>query len=205
MRRRRLAAVGAAAFAAFVLLGLLATPHSPHDAEIALSQAVQARLPGWLHAPLEGTSLAFHAPWSVLTSFALAGGLLALRDRRAALLLLVGTFSASGLSELAKALYGRARPSPELVLGGATSSSTAYPSGHVTWATATLLVLVLVLTRRGGWRRRLAIAGAGLGAAWMALSRIYLGRHWLMDTLGGVPGAGGEAPAPGRSPVREAC
>ena len=60
------------------------------------------------------------------------------------------------------------------------SDGYGFPSGHVSTATAFLLALAV-------WFRRKAVLG--VAAVWvplMALSRMYLGRHFLADVLGGV-------------------
>jgi len=60
------------------------------------------------------------------------------------------------------------------------SDSYGFPSGHVSTATAFLFALAV-------WFRRKAVLG--VAAVWvplMALSRMYLGRHFLADVLGGV-------------------
>ena len=59
--------------------------------------------------------------------------------------------------------------------------SYGFPSGHVSTTTTFAVGLALLL----GWRRR----GWAIAIAWiaaMAISRIYLGRHFLGDVVGGV-------------------
>ena len=67
--------------------------------------------------------------------------------------------------------------------------SSGFPSGHVS-ATTTFAVGLALLLR---WRRRGWVLAVGwIGA--MALSRMYLGRHFLGDVIGGVlVGLGGVA------------
>ena len=93
---------------------------------------------------------------------------------------------------------GHAAPVPVVERGGATSfwsppdpeavaairsrpdASFGFPSGHVSAAAAFMIALV-VYFRTG--------AALGLGLIWVpliALSRIYLGRHFLADVVGGV-------------------
>ena len=87
------------------------------------------------------------------------------------------------VNSLMKYAFQRARPSfeaPLLVL-----SSYSFPSGHV--AAATLLygmLVVLVCSQTPAWRwRSLAAMGAGLMVVLVALSRMYLGVHYLSDVL----------------------
>ena len=59
--------------------------------------------------------------------------------------------------------------------------SYGFPSGHVSTTTTFAVGLALLL----GWRRR----GWAIAIAWiaaMAVSRMYLGRHFLGDVVGGV-------------------
>ena len=65
-----------------------------------------------------------------------------------------------------------------------------FPSGHV--ATTTAWTLGLAWSGRKAWK----LAAAGIWIALMALSRMYLGRHFPVDVLGGVvAGAAGLAMA----------
>jgi membrane-associated phospholipid phosphatase len=84
-----------------------------------------------------------------------------------------------------KALYDRPRPVGALI--GTTSSS--FPSGHAVAAAVTAVGVVIALLPAGHerwvWERRAAVY-----ASLMALSRTYLGAHWLSDVLaGGALGA----------------
>jgi membrane-associated phospholipid phosphatase len=90
------------------------------------------------------------------------------------------------LNSLFKALVDRARPPDGLV----HLSGPSFPSGHVSFAAATLVAAVLLFTTVERPRRRwwwLATAGI-VGMAW---SRTYLQVHWLLDVLAGsLLGAG---------------
>jgi membrane-associated phospholipid phosphatase len=102
----------------------------------------------------------------------------------------LGAFAAVELvtpltTELLKALSGQARP-PER-LGHAAGSS--FPSGHTSYAAATLVALVLLYTGPGP-RRRTWWALAVLGTAVMAWSRTYLHLHWLSDVVAGAAWGG---------------
>jgi membrane-associated phospholipid phosphatase len=80
-----------------------------------------------------------------------------------------------------KAAYGRARPPGSLV----AVSGASFPSGHSIAASVTVLAAVIALVPAG--RRRIAwgLAGA-VFALLMALSRAYLGAHWLSDAIAGL-------------------
>ena len=78
-----------------------------------------------------------------------------------------------------KALYERPRP-----LGGLLAThSFSFPSGHAVAVTAVGIVIVLLPPGPRRWRWELQ---AAVFAGLMALSRTYLGVHWLSDVLGGT-------------------
>lgn len=101
--------------------------------------------------------------------------LIARRPWAAAVFVVVSAVSA-GLVQVLKALFGRARPDDILL----DLTSHAFPSGHAANA-ATVAVLLALLVPRW-W---IALAGA-VYVVLMALSRTYLGAHWLTDTVGGA-------------------
>ena len=82
---------------------------------------------------------------------------------------------------LLKGVYDRARPPGSLV----ATSGASFPSGHSIAASVTVLAMVIVLVSPG--RHRVAWAvGAVTFAVMMALSRAYLGAHWLSDAIAGL-------------------
>lgn len=107
--------------------------------------------------------------------------LLILRRPWAALYFVVASAASAGVVQLLKNLYGRARPEDILV----ASDFGSFPSGHVANAATIAVALGVIVPRVWVWV---------LGAAYtllMAVSRTYLGAHWLSDTLGGfLVGAG---------------
>ncbi|MFC8039339.1 phosphatase PAP2 family protein [Paenarthrobacter sp. NPDC057355] len=91
--------------------------------------------------------------------------------------------AALALTQVTKAVVGRARPEGAKVL----TDTGSYPSGHVSATTALLVVLALLI---GRWWMT---AVAALGVLAMMISRTYLSAHWLSDVLGGACLAAGLA------------
>ena len=82
---------------------------------------------------------------------------------------------------LLKGVYHRARPPGSLV----ATSGASFPSGHSIAASVTVVAMVIVLVSPG--RHRVAWAAAAVSfAVLMALSRAYLGAHWLSDATAGL-------------------
>src|SRR5438034_7565795 len=80
-----------------------------------------------------------------------------------------------------KGIYDRARPLGSLV----ATSGASFPSGHSIAASVTIVAAVIALVppgRRRAWWGAAAVAFSVL----MALSRAYLGAHWLSDAIAGV-------------------
>lgn len=102
--------------------------------------------------------------------------LLVLRRPWSAMLFILVSAVSAGIVQGLKVLYGRLRPEDILL----ELDSGSYPSGHVANA-ATVAVLATVLVARW-W---IAVAGA-VYVVLMALSRTYLGAHWVTDTVGGA-------------------
>jgi len=101
--------------------------------------------------------------------------LLLCKRRWASLYFLIATILSAGLVQLIKGLIDRPRPEDILVAVDAGS----FPSGHTANAATLAVALTLLL-----WRWWVAVAGAAY-IVLMALSRTYLGAHWISDTVGG--------------------
>jgi membrane-associated phospholipid phosphatase len=166
---------------ALVVLIAILVPAGPLDADRSWSEAMRD-----IETPLL-THLALVFNWLGRGLGRAIGltvvGLLLLRRRRwlALAAFAVAESLAPLCSVLLKALIDRPRPSDGLV----HAVGTSFPSGHVTYAGATCLALVLLFTTPGT-RRRWWWALASLGIVGMAWSRTYLQIHWLSDVIAGA-------------------
>ena len=93
-----------------------------------------------------------------------------------ALYFLLASILSAGVVQLLKNLFGRARPEDILV----HSDFGSFPSGHVANAATIAVAIGVIVPIVSVW-----IAGAAYTVL-MAVSRTYLGAHWLSDTLGGL-------------------
>lgn len=80
-----------------------------------------------------------------------------------------------------KAAYDRPRPPHSLV----ATSGASFPSGHSVAAAVTVIAAVIALLPPGRGRAGWGVAAA-VFSTMMALSRVYLGAHWLSDAVAGV-------------------
>ena len=113
-------------------------------------------------------------------------GILMLRRRQYAGVLVVAMAGASALTVVLKQALGRARPSTELLLGR-PAHSCSFPSGHsfnIVVFAGTLACLVLFSGVRPGGKI-LAVGAAVLLSGGVGASRVYLGYHWMTDVLAG--------------------
>lgn len=100
--------------------------------------------------------------------------------------LLVTVPTGALLNVLVKYAFHRARPSFEHPLVSVTTYS--FPSGHASGSALFYGVLAAYLASRlGGWRPRIVIVLCAFALVILvALSRLYLGAHYLSDVLAGM-------------------
>lgn len=175
---RRLAVLGAGTAILLVgLLGLLVTTRETN----ALDEE-------WMEELLElrgpvGQALAMvfdflGGGWFAIFVVPLGGALAFVLARRpwSGLAFLVASAVGALVVQLLKVGFGRARPEEILV----PLDNGSFPSGHTTNAAIVATMLGLLLHRAWVW------AAGAIYVAFMALSRTYLGAHWLTDTIGGA-------------------
>jgi undecaprenyl-diphosphatase len=161
LRRRWLVAIGALAVLGAGVLGLWAVRSHPAIDEQWLHLAIGLRGPGWDQFAL-GLNYLGGGVIGVFGVPILGTALLAWRVGRWPAAFFLAASAASALVvQVLKAAFDRARPEQILV----ATDEGSFPSGHTANA-ATMAGAVYTLL--------------------MALSRTYLGAHWLTDTLGGL-------------------
>ncbi len=122
----------------------------------------------------------------IAVTAALAGAMLLKGHRRAAIFTVAVMLVASGATTGLKLLVARQRPEWQNL--DELFESKAFPSGHASAITAfagVVIVLVTMLVRRKGIRRVLGTVMI-LVAVVVGLDRIYLGRHFPSDVVGGA-------------------
>jgi membrane-associated phospholipid phosphatase len=102
-------------------------------------------------------------------------------------LLAAAMLTGVGLAQVIGRSVERTRPPVELMLFGA-DHTFSFPSGHVLGASNFLLVTAFLVFSR---HRKPAVTAAGFvlagfGVALAALSRLYLGYHWVSDAIASV-------------------
>lgn len=109
------------------------------------------------------------------------------RKRHVSALLFLGTvLGGFGVSSLLKIALARARPDQWTAI--VKESTYSFPSGHTVMATVFfggLAAIVFHLTKKIAWRVIAVIVAVGLVIA-VAVSRVYLGAHWVTDTFAGM-------------------
>jgi membrane-associated phospholipid phosphatase len=141
-----------------------------------MEEILEHRSPVWEVPALLMNFLGAGIAGVIVIPVVILGSLLFLRRPWAALFFLLATLVSSGLVQLLKSLFGRARPQDMII----TSDFGSFPSGHVANAATMALALAIIFPWLWVW-----IAGAVYTVA-MMVSRTYLGAHWLTDTIGGL-------------------
>jgi membrane-associated phospholipid phosphatase len=176
-----------ALFVAGVIFFSVAEGVATHEPIVILD----GRIATWLHAHATIELAAFlyaitqvHSMIGLtVMSIVFAGVLWRMKERYWVLTLAVAVGGGMALNVLLKHFYERARPhfdDPWVTL-----STYSFPSGHTAGATLFYGVLAAFLVSRFYDRRSriTVIAGAVIAIAMVALSRMYLGAHYLSDVV----------------------
>jgi len=104
------------------------------------------------------------------------------RLHRDAVTLVAAAVGAQLITQTFKSLVGRARPPLDIQIGR-FPTDPSYPSGHALGSTVLYGFLAVWLWRRG---HRIAAVIAGIWAALVSFSRVYLGSHHPTDVMGSL-------------------
>lgn len=187
IRGRWLLAYAAVAVSGFLLLLLLVTQRYTTNLDYAVTVAWQRNTTPGLLPLMQFVSWFGFRPQSLLVALLLIGALWWWGLRRAAVWL-AGGVVLSQLNDLLKLLVHRPRPQADgtLVAYG-HASNYSFPSGHVvSYLIVAGFVAYLAWTLLHPQVLRLLVTGVlCLLIVLVGPSRVYLGHHWLTDTLGG--------------------
>jgi membrane-associated phospholipid phosphatase len=175
--QRQLLAVALVAWAGYLSVAILTADATvlpiEHGARTAIAVARQPALDG----PMRVVSL-LGEEWGLVPIILLASGALWMRHRRWAGALPLVMLGTAALQWLAKWMADRPRPN---------LAPLGFPSGHVLSVVVLLGLAAYVLNRARAHRaaRGLGVAAAAILVALVAVSRLYLEAHWLLDVVGG--------------------
>lgn len=188
LRQLRHASLLAAAASLTLLIGLMFSwPHLAQLDQGLLALVQEQRTPHLDNLMVLITRLG-DLRTQLIAALALCLMLLLARQWRALCLAIGATLGTALANTALKALFSRNRPDVLLE----PLSSYSFPSGHSSAAFAFFLLLGLLAGREQPPRWRLTwLLLAGLPAAAIALSRVYLGVHWPSDIIAGAVLAAG--------------
>ncbi|MDJ1157569.1 phosphatase PAP2 family protein [Chelatococcus sp. SYSU_G07232] len=141
--------------------------------------------PPWLHEAARDITGLGSTPVLVLAVLVASGYFLVIRQRSAALLLLVSVAGGALLGTLMKMGFDRARP--DLVPHAAKVFTASFPSGHAMLSAITFLTLGALVARahaHAGLRLYLTAVALAMTVL-VGVSRVYIGVHWPSDVLAG--------------------
>lgn len=169
---------GLGAIALTVALGLIiALREAPFSLDTEwMEEIVEHRSPLWEVPAFIMDYIGGH--WIAVFLIPIGGAVLLyfVRGKWTAIYYLGAAAISGAVVQLLKVTFGRARPEDFLFV----IESGSFPSGHTANAATLAVTLALVIGRWWPW------AVGALYTVVMALSRTYLGVHWVSDTVGGA-------------------
>ena len=174
--------LGPGALVALAALWLAMLLLGTGDADREVLMALYAGDEPWLALAAMGFTFLGNWPTVVVVTILGAAWLLYRGKRRAALVLLIASFSGRLLVILEKAYFARLRPEEHMRMVEVHYQS--FPSGHSANSMIAYLSLAL-LAFDDPQQRRWAAAGAILLSVLIGFSRPMLGVHWPSDVVAG--------------------
>jgi membrane-associated phospholipid phosphatase len=173
---------------------------------LAILSALLMLEPGHLvnfDAVASGLIASYRTPWVLeaflwLTTLGTGAALLGMTitatgflwaDRRAGFIIPLWVAFAGAQASVWTTKYAIGRLRPTFLEGVATAASPSFPSAHATGTAATLGFIAYAVARDlpGNWRYRFRIAiWTAVLVAFIDLSRVFLGVHFMTDVLGGT-------------------
>lgn len=180
----RIAYIGIAV-SVFFLLARLVRSGKTKELDRAVTIALQRQRAPWFSRLMHAVSWAGFPPQSRILPLALPG-IVAVLGRPCLALVQIAGWGTSVLSGVTKFVMKRPRPfGPEFRITEARIGGTSFPSGHVInyigiYGTAAYLASQYIKPKA---IRRVVVGGLTSMIALVGPSRIYLGHHWLTDTV----------------------
>lgn len=169
---------GAAAVVLVILLGIvIAFRESPLEIDAEwMEEIVENRHPAGEFLALVFDFIGGYWFGGALVPLAIVAALLLARRRWGALYFALASLASFLVVQALKMAFSRARPEEILIM----IDTGSFPSGHVANAATVSVALAIIFQKR--WLWVLAFVYTVL----MAISRTYLGAHWVSDTIGAV-------------------
>ncbi len=181
-----------AAVCAILIFGWIATEvlrGQTHAFDDAVRGFVHSWASPWLTRVMEAFTFIGSAPTLMTVVAVLALVLWRMRQRRHAILLVLGTAGGNILMEVLKHAFRRPRPVP--FFGLPTPDSWSFPSGHALNSFCVYVLAAALISRRmrSEASRVACWCFAVIMAVMPGISRIYLGVHYPSDVLAGYVAA----------------
>jgi len=187
IKRKTLIIVFILLLIAFTALSIFIAQHPILPFDIGVSLFIQQFHSNWLDKIMLAISFFGELPWSLLSVLVVAGIFYWQKYKREGFY--IASILVSGLIILAiKNVIDRPRPTTFYVRLVEVNRFQSYPSGHVLSYVlffGFLLILMDKLTKIPKITRNIVSWISAFLLIFIAPSRIYLGAHWLTDTVGG--------------------